>query len=71
MNPEVFVAYGIGKIFPSGDLAALRDALEVFINTYDEEGTQYASELQRAAEAYSPQEFARRIVSILSQEFGK
>ena len=67
MNPEVFAAYDIGKLFPSGDLAALRDALEAFVNTYDEEEARYASELRRAAEIYSPKEFARRIVAILEE----
>mgnify|MGYP000843727635 CR=1 FL=1 len=67
MNPEVFAAYGMGKVFPSGDLATLRDTLEVFVNTYDEEEARYASELRRAAEIYSPKEFARRIVAILEE----
>ena len=67
MNPEVFVAYDIGKLFPSGDLAALRDALEVFVNTYDEAEARYASELRRAAAAYSPEAFARRITAILEE----
>lgn len=67
MNPEVFAAYDIGKLFPSGDLAALRDALEAFVNTYDEEEARYASELRRAAAAYSPEAFARRITAILEE----
>lgn len=67
MNPEVFEAYGIGKVFPSGDLSALRDVLEAFVNTYDAEEPRYRAELQRAAQSYSPQAFARRITDILNE----
>ena len=65
MNPEVFASYHIGEVFPSGDLAALKETLESFINHYDERRVMYARELAEAAETYSPQAFARRIVGIL------
>lgn len=67
MNPEVFASYHIGKLFPSGDLAALRDALEAFVNGYDEESPQYVAELQRAAEVYSPKAFVHRIIDIIKE----
>lgn len=67
MNPEVFAAYHIGEMFPSGDLVALKTTLESFINNYDARRATYESELAKAAEAYAPQAFARRIASILEE----
>ncbi len=67
MNPEVFAAYEIGRLFASGDMGALKDCLETFINTYDVKRETYAESLRRAAEAYSPQAFAWRIAGILSE----
>ena len=67
MNPEVFAAYHIGETFPSGDLVALKTTLESFINNYDARRATYESELAKAAEAYAPQAFARRIASILEE----
>ena len=67
MNPEVFAAYPIGRTFPSGDLGALKAALEEFINTFDERQPQYAAALAQAAVTYSPANFARGIAAILAQ----
>lgn len=67
MNPEVFAAYPIGRTFPSGDLGALKAALEEFINTFDERQPQYAAALAQAAATYSPANFARGIAAILAQ----
>lgn len=66
MNPEVFAAYGIGRMFPSGDLAALRACMEDFINTYDAQAPHYRAELKKAADCYSPAAFARNLSDILS-----
>ncbi len=67
MNPEVFASYEIGRLFESGNMGALKECLETFINTYDVKRETYGEALRRAAEAYSPQAFARRIAEILSE----
>lgn len=67
MNPEVFAAFPIGKLFKSGDMNALRETLEHFINTYDEMMPTYTAALEKAAEEYSPQAFARRIERIIRE----
>ncbi len=64
MNPEVFAAYHIGETFKSGDMESLKDTLEKFINNYDEINLNYARELQKAADEYSPQLFVKRLIDI-------
>lgn len=65
LNPEVFRDFHIGETFPSGDMEALRRVLEDCINHFDERSGEYAAELSRAAEVFSPENFARRIEKIL------
>ena len=67
MNPEVFEAYNIGEVFESGNLNALKDSLEHFINTYDEMKDTYDRELQKAYDEYSPEAFAQRIEMIIKE----
>ena len=67
MNPEVFAAYDIGKLFPSGNLMLLRKTLEIFVNGYDDESLHYIAELQEAADVYSPREFVHRIIAIIKE----
>lgn len=68
MNPEVFAAYHIGELFKSGDMDGLKKSLEHFINTYDEMAPKYTAELTKAAEEYSPEAFAKRLVKIFGEE---
>lgn len=67
MNPEVFAAYDIGKLFPSGNLMLLRKTLELFVNGYDDESLHYIAELQKATDVYSPREFVHRIIAIIKE----
>lgn len=68
MNPEVFEAFRIGELFKSGDMNDLKKSLEHFINTYDEMASKYTEELTKAAEEYSPEAFAKRLVKIFGEE---
>ena len=68
MNPEIFAAFDIGKRFPSGNPAALRQTIEDFVNTYDEKAPHYGAELEKAAAEYSPAAFARRLTGILEEK---
>ena len=68
MNPEVFAAFNIGRCFKSGDMQALHEVLEDFINTYEVKQTEYQSELARAGKEYSPEAFARRLEQIWNEE---
>ncbi len=68
MNPEVFETFRIGELFKSGDMNDLKKSLEHFINTYDEMAPRYTEELTKAAEEYSPEAFAKRLVKIIGEE---
>ena len=67
MNPEVFAEYPVGVTFPSGDTAALRGALETFINEYDSHIREWHTALAAAAAHYAPTQFARRPVAVLRE----
>ena len=68
INPEVFEKFRIGETFPSGDMGALRAALEHFINGFEAEAGPYRSALQEAAALFSPQAFAKRMERLLQRE---
>ena len=65
MNPEVFAHYPVGMTFPSGDMAALGNALETFINEYDTRAPLFHAALARAAEHYAPACFVKRIMEVI------
>lgn len=65
INPEVFRDFRIGATFPSGDLGELKRVLEDFINRFDERAEGYESELERAAEEFSPENFAKRLEQVI------
>ena len=67
MNPEVFAEYPVGVTFPSGDAAALRGALETFINEYDSHIREWSTALAAAAAHYAPTQFAQRLVAVLTE----
>jgi hypothetical protein len=67
MNPEVFAEYPIGETFASGDMTALRSALETFINEYDVRAPHWHKALADAARAYAPSRFATHIVEIIGK----
>lgn len=65
MNPEVFERFRIGETFPSGDVGALGNVLDRFINQFDLNSDEYRQGLNAAAEAFSPSNFAKRLQSLL------
>lgn len=67
MNPEVFAEYPIGETFASGDMTALRSALETFINEYDVRAPHWHKALADAARAYAPSRFATHIMEIIGK----
>lgn len=68
VNPEVLAAHAIGVSFPNGDSRALTQALEKFVNTYEEEKNKYASALDQAYTEYAPSRLAENIVALASDE---
>ncbi len=68
INPEVFDSYRVGETFVSGDMDAMKDTLERFINEFDQHRRLYADELQKAAEAFSPEVFARNLEVLMLDE---
>lgn len=67
MNPEVFRDFRIGETFASGNLEQLGDVLEKFINDFDKNSATYESELNRAAEYFSPNRFAKNLIEIIEE----
>lgn len=67
INPEVLAAYDIGVSFRSGDDAALRHALETFVNTYHDKAARYAAALDRANQDFAPRKFAAEIVRLIAE----
>lgn len=65
MNPEVFERYRIGETFESGNLQALAETLEKFINDFDKNFPVYEKNLRDAGETFSPINFAKRLEEII------
>ena len=65
MNPEIFERYKIGETFTSGNLDELAKVLEIFINNFDKNFSIYKENLQKAAENFSPNNFAKRLEKII------
>ena len=65
MNPEVFAQYRVGETFPAGNVDALGNVLETFINDFDKNFPTYAENLRAAGEEFSPVNFARRVEKII------
>ncbi len=66
MNPEVFAQYRVGETFPAGNVDALGNVLEAFINDFDKNFPTYAENLRAAGDEFSPVNFARRLEKIIS-----
>ena len=64
INPEVLKKFRLGETFTSGNLAELDTALKFFIDNFDENFSTYEKNLDAAAEIFSPQNFARRLLSL-------
>ena len=65
MNPEVFELYRVGETFESGNVDALANVLENFINDFDKNFPTYSKNLKAAGEDFSPVNFARRLEKII------
>ena len=65
MNPDVFAHFPIGITFPSGNHEALRNALETFINEYDQRCTDWHRALEDAGRHYAPARVAAQIVDVI------
>ena len=68
MNPEVFERYEIGARFKSGNMESLRSTMEAFVNTFDDRHEIYRDALERAAEAFSPRNFALKLAEIMGND---
>lgn len=64
INPEVLNDYNIGVAFKVGDLAALKKAIEEFVNTFDAKFEDYNSFLDKAYNAYAPSKLAANIAKL-------
>ena len=68
INPEVFREFHIGETFRSGDMGDLKRVLEEFINGFDERADTYEQELRKAAEEFSPENFAGRLEQVMNND---
>ena len=68
VNPEILQEYDIGVTFENGNPEALKNALEQFVNTYDEKQVTYKAELARAYADFAPSKLAENIVDLATSE---
>ena len=64
INPEVWQMFKIGETFESGNLRGLDTALKNFIDDFDKNFPTYEKNLNDAAEIFSPQNFAKRLINL-------
>lgn len=62
--PELLNEYQIGVTYKTGDKEALTEALETFVETYDNKAEKYLSELKRINEDLSPRRFVADFVRL-------
>jgi len=65
VNPEILAQYEIGISFYNGNMDNLRESLEDFVNNYDKRKQNYALELDKAYQDYSPRILAENIVALV------
>lgn len=66
--PELLDEYQIGVTYKTGDKAALTNALETFVATYDVNAEKYLSELKRINEDLSPRRFVADFVHLATKQ---
>ena len=54
-----------------GNMAALKQCIELFVNTYDENKEKYRSALEKAYNDFSPRRLAENIVALAEGDFGR
>jgi glycosyltransferase involved in cell wall biosynthesis len=69
--PELFKEYHLGMTYSMGDKTALTHALESFVETYFGQRDQYAKELQRVNEDFSPRRMALDFIELARSESEK
>ncbi|MEN6414728.1 MAG: glycosyltransferase [Veillonellales bacterium] len=67
INPEVLAKYEIGVSFSGGDNHSLKEAIENFVNTFDDKAALYTRELDRAAADYSSGKFAKTLLQLVGR----
>lgn len=68
VNPEILKEYQIGVSFKNGNNQALKEAIEMFVNTYDKKVDLYQSELNRVFDDFAPSKLAKHIVSLAQRD---
>lgn len=61
LNPEVLKKFSIGEYIDTSDYEKFRNQLEVFVNNYQDNKTEYIKELERANQEYSKSAFIRSL----------
>ncbi|NLP41420.1 MAG: glycosyltransferase [Veillonellaceae bacterium] len=64
INPEVLKHFNIGKSFQVGNMEALKNAIEVFVNTFNDNFKDYQDNLSRAHAEYAPSKLAANIAKL-------
>lgn len=64
VNPEVLKKYGIGMSFQNGNQKSLKEAIETFVNTYDQQAGHYQEQLQAAYTEFAPAKLAANIAAL-------
>jgi glycosyltransferase involved in cell wall biosynthesis len=64
INPEVLAQFEIGQVFHNGIKGSLQQALENFVNSFDDKRYLYQTQLDQANTAYSPRRFVEQLVAL-------
>ena len=70
VNPEVLRDYPIGTVFYGGDIHQFRQALEQFVNTFNDKSQIYQKGLDKANEDFSPSLLAKNLTHIAQKPVG-
>ena len=60
--------FNLGEVFTANDKASLEEKLELLINHFDDKIPTYQENFTKASELFSPANFARRLVEIITGE---
>lgn len=68
INPEVMKHFNIGMSFKVGDMTALKQAIEEFVNTFDAKFNTYQENLGKAYAEYAPSKLAANIAKLAKKQ---
>lgn len=66
--PELLDTYQIGLRYSTGDIHALQESMECFVNQFYEQAELYLQQLTAANEEFSPQSMGQKLVELMQKD---